>query len=92
MLCFQGPDKRKYAPESEKPGGQPWTRESAPVCLFQIWLRTRGSAGGVDDVVSSESFQELQVLLHIHIVFFPDRGNWCDIFELLLSLYLSRNT
>lgn len=49
-------------------------------CLFIPDLASdRGSAGGVDNVVSSESFQELQVLLHIHIVFFPDRGNWCDI-------------
>ena len=92
MLCFQGPDKRKSAPESEKQRRQPLDPLKR-ACLFIPDLASdRGSAGGVDDVVSSESFQELQVLLHIHIVVFPDRGNWCDIFELLLSLYLSRNT
>ena len=60
-------------------------------CLFVPDLASdRGSAGCENDVVSSESLQELQVFLHIHVVFFLDR--LMRHIELLLTSCVSRNT
>ena len=72
MLCFRWPDKRKRrkcVPERDQRGNLGLAKARLLVPDL-AWDR---SAGCGNHVVSSESLQELQVFLHIHVVFFLDR-------------------